>query len=473
MLVVAASAPDKAKLVVRAHEERHLFEAGPAQPVLTAIRAVLRDGAGAIMAPDLVAERLEHPPMWLSAPSAEVLRSFPADLAELIRRADAHMLEQLVYRGKREMTESGTLSDELRAELRQMANRTDPTKRSRRRDAGFKAVAARRRLEPQLIHFGFKRLDRSIGWSFDDTPEVVYPGGCRMGDLIVVGAQTGVGKTTFSLEALLRGMWLFNAETGQHRSVIAYSHERPALDMADSVGLGRKGFGWYRPLDEAGYDVYLFDGHDFGKPSAEAVVAHAAEQVHAQVAAGRAEGLDKAQIVGGLPLAILVDYAKLFAGPGPLVQGIEHVAATLKSELCLGMAFDTAAYPELDGYQPVVWLPTQVKAPKALPKKDGEEWRPSLDDLADCRAIADYADFVLLLHAADEGDEAAPLVKVAKGRRSGRTDWIRLYRHRSRWGSDPDEVNQSLFLAPGGTAARYLDYHHRAQEVRRRRGPHK
>ena len=317
---------------------------------------------------------------------------------------------------------------------------------------------------PWLVHFGFTDPD-------GDAASYVmggqrFAGGFRTSDLTVVGAVSGVGKTTWSIESAMRSLWLFNTINNQHRQAMVFSAEQPSDETALIAGLTKAGR-WYQAFLAQQAQVHLLDQGDYGPPTVENVVAHVVEHVHSQVTAGRKDGLSLTEIKGRLPLIVVVDYAKLFAPRGiPYVQGIESVAAILKQRIALGEAFDSAAHPELEGYGPAVILPTQVKPPKVMAKADKEGWRPDLDDIADCRAIVDWADCVVLLHREDDQEGGPASMRLAKMRRARRSDWYDVNFENGRWSNNPQEQRQGFHAA---TAPWYLAHHEAAAKLRAER----
>ncbi len=476
LLLAGSSSTELANALVRAGQATELFSDEGDRAVCSAITFVLRDGRGSVMTPKLVAERLGPQASFLLAASeeevAESQASFRADLAYLVQRTRAHQLLVLAHEAKQDLSKKGGISDATTKAVRELANAPDPAMLGARRETGFQAIAERQKRHDRLLHFGFRPPDfDAASYRLGGTR---FAGGFRTSDLVVIGAESGVGKTTFSLEMTMRALWLFNEENDQHRSALVFSAEQPAEETAMIAGLTRGGR-WYEPLAAQGADVHLLDQADYGTASVESVIASVVDIVHSTVAGLRREGRARQEIRARLPLLIVVDYAKLFAPLHmPAVQGIELVAASLKQQVALGAAFDAARYPELDRYGPAVVLPTQVKRQKAMSRADRGDWRPTLDDIADCRAIVDYADCVVLLHREadeatsvvarnDDGDATGAEIRLAKMRRARRSAWYPCHFQAGRWFVDPEEARQG-FIASSAPA--YLADRRRAQARR-------
>lgn len=404
--------------------------------IAQAIRSVLRTGSRRVMAPNLVEERIgAKVPLFETYLDLEQARSsFEHDLVFLAEKAQVAAAQGVAAEAMADLDVSGSLSAGTRRAFRELATTPDAALVVSKRDTHYDAVLARKKEVADQIFFGLRPIDRALA------PEegVARPGHYLPGNLLVVGAETGLGKTSFSMEVACRGTVLYNHLQNARREVLVYSAEQIAEDLVDLAGLGKEGR-WREWFERQQAAVHFVDRSDYGHATVENVVAHLVTHVQSQVRLLRSEGLPAEEIQKRLPLLIVVDYAKLFADRHlPLVQGIEQVAATLKTEAALGGAFDLASFPELTGWAPAVILPTQVKRPKTLPKGEKDEWRPTLDDLADCRGIVDYADLVLLLHR-DPATEIAE-VKLAKVRRSRRgADWIEVGFVSGRWYGDATE----------------------------------
>lgn len=470
LLGAAATSTELARALVRANGvvNEKLFTDDDDKAVFATIESVLRDGKGSVMTPALVVERLGSKGAVISAATdADIegaVTTFRADVAHLVQCVQARQLKALALEASSDINDTGGIRDTTYQAFRDLANAPDPSMLGVRRDTNFLAVAQRPKRPDRLVHFGFTDAD-------GDAASYVmggkrFAGGFRTSDLIVVGAVSGVGKTTWSFETAMRALWLFNTINNQHRQAMLFSAEQPSDEAALIAGLTKAGR-WYEPLRAQQAEVHLLDQGDYGAPTVENVVAHIVEHVHSQVAADRKNGLSRAEIRGRLPLVIVVDYAKLFAPRGiPYVQGIESVAAILKQRIALGEAFDSAANPELDGYGPAVILPTQVKPPKVMAKADKEGWRPDLDDIADCRAIVDWADCVVLLHREDDQEGGPASMRLAKMRRARRSDWYDVNFENGRWSNNPQEQRQGFHAA---TAPWYLAHHEAAAKLRAER----
>jgi hypothetical protein len=406
--------------------------------VAEAIAAVLRGSRNRLVSPALVAERMTEPPLWLEMPSDEVVASarisFEHDLVFLGERAQAQMATVVAEKAGDDLKGLGTISPDARRAFRELAALPDAALVVSRRPTNYQDVVERRKDVRDRIFFGLRPLDRALSPDAGSR----QPGHYQPGNLLVVGAETGVGKTSFSTEVALRGTLLYNRIFNAQREALLYSAEQTAEDLVELAGL-TKGGRWRDAFDQMGSAVHFVDRTDYGHASVESVVAHLVTHVHSHVRIGRNAGWSPEKIAATLPLIVVVDYAKLFADRHlPTVQGIEQVAATLKTEVALGGAFDASTFPELAGFGPAVILPTQVKRPKVMPKADREEWRPDLDDLADCRGIVDFADIVVLLWR-DAATEVAE-VKLAKVRRSRRgASWLEVGFAGGRWYGDGNE----------------------------------
>jgi hypothetical protein len=433
VLLAASEDAERAASLQRVKEGMGVeFSTPILEKVYLAVVQVHRASGGRQVSRQLVVERLEgDAPAWLSSPTDEELRwarsSFGHDLVYLGERAQALTAQRLAAQALEDIRNDGMLSSATRRGFREVAAFPAPLSAAQAVPTDFRAVAQRARGTEERLFWGFRPLDNALA------PRGGLPRGIGAGNLVVVGAETGVGKTTFSVEVALRATSILNRLTGSARSVLVYSAEQTAEDMALLAGLvpGGRWWGWWTTTCPA--EVHFVD-RAACRASVDAVVADVVTRVTASVRFARQAGVS---VRATLPAVVVVDYAKLYAPRDrPLVQGIEEVAALLKTELCLGGAFDLEAYPELAGYNPVVILPTQVKRPKTLAKADRQEWRPDIDDLADCRGIVDFADYVLLLYREAERAEA----RFVKTRRCQRPEnWIPLAFSEGVWRGDGHE----------------------------------
>jgi hypothetical protein len=328
---------------------------------------------------------------------------------------------------------------------------------TQRLDPWAAAIASEPEVRERLVHTGLAAVDfDQLGWSYGS---ITAPGGIETGSLLVVGAESGVGKTRFSVETALRSCWLYNIHHRAHRFPVICSVEQTSRNLVANSGLlpGRR---WRQALDAQGVDAAFFDTSSLGAGGIESAVGAVVEFVHERAEWARRHHPDQ-DIRDWLPLVFVFDYAALFAR-APLVDGIRHVAQTCR-ELALGKFWDTQRFPELRHYTCVVILPTQVKRPKVAK----EDWLPTRDDIADCRAIADEASLLVLLHRSSQ--DGSPewtrgSVRVDKSR-SAR--WTSIWRdteiYRGTWYSEPEDPGGP---PPGKWARRYLESFEQVQRAR-------
>jgi len=307
------------------------------------------------------------------------------------------------------------------------------------------AIASEPEVRERLVHTGLAAVDfDQLGWQYGS---ISAPGGIETGGLLVVGAESGVGKTRFSVETALRACWLYNAYHRAHRFPVICSVEQTSRNLVAGSGLlpGRR---WGQALDAQGVDAAFFDAASLGT-GIEAAVGAVVEFVHERAEWARSHHPDQ-DIRDWLPLVFVFDYAALFAR-SPLVEGIRHVAQTCR-ELALGKFWDTQRFPELTRYTCVVILPTQVKRPKAAK----EDWLPTRDDIAECRAIVDEASLLVLLHRPDLGGSpewARGAVRVDKSRAvKWASVWTPTEIYRGTWYDEPDGADGP---PPGKWSKRY------------------
>jgi len=439
-----------------------------------AIESVVNDIEVGNPNPTQVVERSPSARWMLEVPDKVVkaaISGFDADIRQACRLALVNELQNAVKEAERAAREGKDIPKQTQERLIHMIENIG--KKSRRRPSlSHRDPSPRKEKESRLIHFGFKWIDKHIGYQFSDD-ETIYPGGYRTGDLIVIGAESGVGKTTFSLQSGIRGLYLYNRLHRTHHSMYCYSYERTDEDQRGASGFLSPRFPWARHATELDFSVEYLDGKAI-RPNVNDLIEDFVGRLEEIILKGRRKGLDQNTIRSQLPLILNVDYAKLFTPPGMnLVNGIEEVAKRLKSDICLGAAFRRDRFPELEGYNPVVWLPTQVKPPKPSSSTRNAQtrtWQPSMDDIADCRAIVDYADVVLLLHQEPGPDgQIMQFVKLAKGRRMPLFDWTPLYRDKEIWFSPSERQPGKGFFDPEGTADSYIKMDRLAQEHRRER----
>lgn len=454
-----------AERLLVAQTARDLFPDAHDARVLRALVAVLEATGHRSVRPALVAELMgPDAPAWLTEPLRSEVTDFAVHLRVAIARHDTGLLVKMGHGGTEELRLDGELADETKNELRRLLDLPAPGQVAARRNTGFRAVALRNDGQSHLVHTGFASLDRQMSWDLGapiGTPGNRFPGGYGAGNLVVVGAESGTGKTTFSIEMALRSTWLFNQVNGTERSLIVFSEEQSADEIVARAGMKYPRQFWRQRFDEAGYEAFFLDSTDYGKPTAESVISMTVELVRETVAKAKDEGLPTDAVRSRLPLVVVVDYAKLFAATGmPLVQGIDALARSLKGRLCRGQAFQSLALAELEGYQPAVVLPTQVMRPK-VSAKERSEWRPTNDDLADCRAIRDHADMVLLLYRDTDVTQAA-ITKARRGiAQSG--VWTNLHAHGGRWYDSAEEAD----TLRGPPTERYREFARQSQEARR------
>jgi hypothetical protein len=319
------------------------------------------------------------------------------------------------------------------------------------------AIASEPEVRERLVHTGLAVVDfDQLGWR---RGKVSGPGGIETGGLLVVGAESGVGKTRFSVESALRACWLYNTYHRAHRFPVICSVEQTSRNLVANSGL-LPGGRWRQALDAQDVDAAFFDTSSLGAGGIESAVGVVVEFVHERAEWAREHHPDQ-DVRDWLPLVFVFDYAALFAR-SPLVDGIRHVAQTCR-ELALGKFWDTQRFPELRHYTCVVILPTQVKRPKVAK----EDWLPTRDDIADCRAIVDEASLLVLLHRSSQDGSpewARGAVRVDKSRSDQWTSvWTDTEIYRGIWYSDPNDAGGP---PPGLWARRYLESF---EQVRRAR----
>lgn len=436
--------------------------------VLTAIRHVLDATEHAEMRPDLVASYLEgEAPRWLFEPAGQDVEDFPVFLGAAIAAHDKWRLGHIARAGVDELTAECAISPKTRDEILRFLTLPSAGQVTARRDTDYRSVANRSRKEGvHLINTGFFVLDKQMSWDFGrpiGTPQNRFPGGFRTGDLVLVAAESGTGKTTFSVEMGLRSTMLFNVLNEVRRSFVIFSEEQTATELISQAGFKHRSSYWRRQFDEAGWKAHFVDPDDYGKASVESVIAYLVELVREEVAAGRDEGLDAEAIRARLPLVVVVDYAKLFAPEGmPLVQGLDAVGRTLKAMVGTGRCFKSLNYAELHGYAPAIILPTQAARPKTGAVARGE-WRPDLDSLQDCRSLRDHAALIFGLWREDAVEAA--ILKARRGTLSKAPLWTPMVTHGPRWFSNAKEVERQ-----GPTVEAYRRRHLEARDARQR--PH-
>lgn len=435
--------------------------------VLAAIRHVLDAMGHKAMRPDLVTSYLDgEAPRWLFEPAARDVEDFGVFLGAAIASHDKRRLLHLARTGIDELTAKCAISSKTTDEIARFLLLPSAGQVIAHRDTDYRAVANRSSAKgAHLINTGFSVLDMQMSWDLDrpiGTPQNRFPGGFRTGDLVVVAAESGTGKTTFSIEMGLRATMLFNACNGEQRSFVLFSEEQTAADLIAQAGFKHRSGYWRRHFDEGGWKAHFVDPDDYGAPAVEAVVSYLVELVRQEVAAGRKEGLDPVSIRSRLPLVVVVDYAKLFAPAGmPLVQGIDYVGRTLKGMVGTGRCFKALNYAELDGYAPAVVLPTQAARPKSGAAARSE-WRPDFDSLQDCRSLRDHCALMFALWRED-GAEAA-ILKTRRGSVSKEPRWTPMATHGPRWFSNAKEIERQ-----GPTVEAYRRRHDEANEARRHR----
>ncbi len=441
VLLVASNDIGAAVTLERVMETTPLRLSPEHMTIAQAIIAVLRSGSRRVMSPTLVEERVGSKIALFSQQDYldRAREYFEHDLVFLGEKAQADLAQIVAAQAVNDLETSGVISATTRRSFRELATLPDAALVISQRNTHYTAVVDRRKETKEKIFFGLRPIDRALA-ERENSP---LPGYYQPSNLLVIGAETGVGKTSFSMEIAMRGASLYNHLYKAKREVVIYSAEQTAEDLVELAGL-LKGGRWREIYDELGAGVHFVDRTDYGNATVENVVAHLVNHVQSQIRIQRSTGRSTEEIQESLPLIIVVDYAKLFSDRRlPLVQGIEHVAATLKTEVALGGAFDLTTFPELVGWQPAVILPTQVKRPKTLSKDAVDTWRPTLDDLADCRGIVDYADIVALLHR-DFSTETAE-VKLAKVRRSRRgVGWVEIGFSGGQWYGDTVEYQRGF-----------------------------
>jgi hypothetical protein len=468
LLKAAANDVQCAERLLAAQTARNLFTDETHLRVLNAIEDALKATGRRYIRPDLVVELLPESPHWLAGLVTTEVTDFSVHLRAAVAFHDRTALVALQERAVTDLEEHCEIKPETKAALRAFLDLPTGDQMAGRRNASFRSLQNRGDGQGHLIHTGFASLDRQMAWDFGrpiGAPENRFPGGYRVGDLVVIGAESGTGKTTFSLEMALRSTWLYNQENNTKRSLVVFSEEQAAEEVAALAGMRFPGQYWYKNFAANDYDAFFFDSTDYGRPTVDAVISKLTELVRELVISGKKEGMDVQEIRNRLPLMVVVDYAKLFAAPGvPLVQGIDGLARALKGRICRGEAFQSLCMTELEGYHPAVILPTQVMRPKSGTVRAGAEWRPSNDDLADCRSIRDHADMVVLLYR----DRRFTEVAISKARRgiAQTMAWTPLYALSGRWYDSVEEA-QTLHGPP---TERYLVYAAQAAKERSQQG---
>ena len=370
-------------------------------------------------------------PAWATTPEPPDLKKFwTARLAAAFAEYDKALLRALLDAATADLSKEGAIAPRTRQAIEGALRLPSAEHVTRRRATDHRSIINRlRETSPRIDRFvptGFRTLDLATGWDWVPHGEhhvanPRFPGGFTKDSLVLVGAQSGHGKTTFCVELVLRSVYLWNAVRGEHRCGIVVSEEQKSDDLVRKFGLNDHGV-WGRFINPTMNDIHFLDSRDYGEPSVEAVVAAVVDRCQEIILSGREQTLTTEEIKARLPLVLVVDYAKLFAPGGmSLVQGIDSVGRNLRNAFARGDAFAALRYPELEGYTLPVVLPTQVALPKARARDTS--WRPTDDDLEDCRSIREHADMILLIVKDEDHDHnGIRHLKLSKSR-VGATDW--------------------------------------------------
>lgn len=232
-----------------------------------------------------------------------------------------------------------------------------------------------------------------------------YTGGWRPGQLITIGARTGVGKTVFAVNSAVAA-----AQAG--KSVLFFSLEMGADELTDRIVSSTTGVPLYKlsrgTLDDADRQTLAATKAEVGsmkiKIEAEARVT---------IDSIRAKALRQAQSPDGLDF-IIIDYLQLITPVGRFSSRQEAVADLSRNAKLLAKQLG---------------VPLMVLVQVNRESKDDENPIPKLHQIRESGAIAQDSDIVILLHRDESLDDTIPhtLVLLEKNRNGEAQKTIRCH----------------------------------------------
>lgn len=223
-----------------------------------------------------------------------------------------------------------------------------------------------------------------------------YTSGWLPGQLITVGARTGVGKSVFAVNSAVAA-----AQAG--KSVLFFSLEMGEQELKDRMISSMTGI----PLDHlkkgtlTEEELELLHQH---RPEVDGMNVLFDTDPNISVDTIRARALRRAQSPAGLDI-IIVDYLQLIKPVGHFSSRQEAVA-------------DISRNMKLLAKQLQVPIMVLVQVNRGGAKDDEEDNVPRLDGIRESGAIAQDSDIVILLHREQTMDDTIPhtLVILAKNR---------------------------------------------------------
>lgn len=233
-----------------------------------------------------------------------------------------------------------------------------------------------------------------------------YTSGWLPGQLITVGARTGVGKTVFAVNCA-------TAAAAAGKSVLFFSLEMGEQEIKDRMVSSITGI----PMDHLKKGSLTDDEYRILREATaqiDAMKVTMDTDPKVTVDAIRARALRKAQSPEGLDMIIL-DYLQLITPVGRYSSRQEAVADMSRNMKLLAKQLQV----------PVMVLVQMNRAQKG----DEEDDTPRLDNIRESGAIAQDSDIVILLHREHSLDDSIPhtLVLLAKNRAGAADKTVRCH----------------------------------------------
>jgi len=221
-----------------------------------------------------------------------------------------------------------------------------------------------------------------------------YTTGWLPGQLITIGARTGIGKSIFAVNSA-------TAAASAGKSVMFFSLEMSEVEITDRIISSMTGISLSKikkgDLSDEDKEILKIKTEDFSKMK---ILMDTEPKV--TIDSIRAKALRQAQTPEGLDL-VIVDYLQLITPVGRFSSRQEAVADMSRNMKLLAKQLQ---------------VPIMILVQLNRESKDDENAIPTLDQIRESGAIAQDSDIVILLHRDRSLDDSTPhtLVIIAKNR---------------------------------------------------------